>query len=95
MHMPNPQHFRAIREAGESFIDSLKAADALSRDTMGAINWSDLHVVEVLFCLNARGEHSWRVLIEEAAPESGIASAVYDHLMELFPGQVFDVAAEW
>lgn len=54
-----------IREAADAACDSAQEAGV-----KGAINWADLGVVEVRFCVDEDGSATYDVLIEEAAPGS-------------------------
>ncbi len=95
MDNPTPDVFQAIRASAEAALQSARDLDDDGRIALGAINWGDLRVVEVLFCLDEAGATSWRLLIEEAAPECELGVLVYAHLKAEFPDQAFDIGVEW
>ena len=58
-------------------------AAAAKAESMDAINWGDLSVVEVSRCVRDDGDIWWHVLIEEASPSSAIFQAfVQRHMKE-------------
>lgn len=69
---------RSRRERDWSFEDvhnfseyACSEAALSANDFAGeAINWGDLHCIEVLMCEDEKGREFWLVKIEEAAPES-------------------------
>lgn len=93
--LPTPSDHQLIRKAAEKALSAIQAGEMGDRARYGAVNWTHLRVIDVVFCIGEDGNRFWRVLVEEASPESGIAPAVYEHLTATFPDQVIDVAAEW
>lgn len=95
MSPPDSEMFQGIRQAAEQALDGVRLGDPEVRGKMGAVNWGDLRVVEVLFCIDEHGRRTWRVLIEEASPTSGLAAPICTRLAKLWPDEVFEVATEW
>ncbi|WP_328187018.1 hypothetical protein [Marinobacter sp. OP 3.4] len=81
----------AIRQAADDACDNAQEAGVT-----GAINWGDLGVVEVRFCINEQGDGSYDVLIEEAAPGSADLmrhiSEALDKLGLVYP---VEIRTEW
>lgn len=92
---PTDQEYRAIRLAAERALAATRAEDGGVRAGMGAVNWADLRVVDVHFCRDERGEVHWRILIEEASPESGLALAVSRKMAAENLGEFYEVVTEW
>lgn len=88
MPVPSPALAKQIEDAANA---ALKAAYT-ERDTIeGAINWADLHCIDVW--QNASG--AWMVEIAEASPEAAELQAfVADWLAEAGFGAV-EVRTEW
>ena len=74
---------------------ALLEARAASSNTMGAVNWADLRVIDVVKCQGREGNAWYRVEIEEAAPGCGLERFVFDKLFAQFPNEVIAVKAEW
>lgn len=89
--MPTRHEFARIRRVAEKALDEARG----SQGDFGAVNWGDLGVVETLHCQDEYGRASWRILIEEASPDCGLASLVYAAVKGEFPDEAFDVATEW
>lgn len=66
--MPN-EYLQRLQKATEAILrDAYEHRNGnLSR---GAVNWADLHCVAALRVENQDGEVSWRVEIEEVAPDA-------------------------
>lgn len=82
---------QAIRTAADTACDTAQEAGV-----KGAINWSDLGVVEVRFCIGENYEFSYDVLIEEAAPgEVELMRHVSKAIDELGLVYPVEVRTEW
>jgi len=48
----------------------------------GAINWADLGVIDVIYCVNMDGDEYYIVEIDEAAPDNpDLHQYLYEHLV--------------
>jgi hypothetical protein len=93
MQIPGKDAYEAIRVEADKAIAE---AEADTSQKFGAVNWGDIGVTEVLYCLDEDGRAIWRVVIEEASPGCGLASYVYQRLVAAIPGTTqFDVSTEW
>lgn len=80
-----------IREAADAACDTAQEAGVT-----GAINWGDLGVVEVRFCVDEDGRATYDVLIEEAAPGSvGLMQHISKALEPLDLVYPVEVRTEW
>jgi hypothetical protein len=84
-------HMRDIRQIADEACDSAQAAGVT-----GAINWGDLGVVEVRFCINEDSRAAYEVLIEEASPGS---MSLIEHVQAKLAGLHLDwpveIRTEW
>jgi len=81
----------AIRTAADTACDSAQEAGV-----EGAINWADLGVVEVRFCIDEQGDCSYDVLIEEAAPGCvDLMRHVSGEIAKIGLPYGFEVRTEW
>lgn len=82
---------KKIREVGEAACDRAQADGV-----QGAINWADLGVVEVRFCVNEQGEGVYDILIEEAAPgSSALMQYVSDRIGDICKPHGYEIRTEW
>lgn len=80
-----------IREVADAACDRAQADGV-----QGAINYSDLGVVEVRFCVNEQGEGVYDILIEEAAPGSGeLMKYVGERIGDICQPYGFEIRTEW
>lgn len=76
----------------------LKDASKRKDEFTGSINWGDLHCVEALYCIDEYGVETYRVLIEEAAPDNyNLNVFVVEQLSERFNANImsFTSRTEW
>lgn len=94
----NPLNIDDVAEVATEALDRAKAMPPDER-IAGAINWADLHVVEIEEITPvwpAPQKTYWRVLIEEAAPNSGdLCAHVSQALFVKFPEHEIEVVTEW
>jgi hypothetical protein len=93
--MDKAQTFRRLKDLGNEACEQLQALGSPARERFGAVNWAHLGVVEVLRCEDEAGAETWLVGIEEASPECGLASYVYDFILDEMPGLALEVRTEW
>lgn len=76
----------------------LKDAHKRKDEFVGSINWGDLHCVEALYCIDEDGVKTYRILIEEAAPDNyDLNVFVVEQLSERFNANImsFTSRTEW
>lgn len=82
---------KQIREVAGAACDHAQADGV-----QGAINWADLGVVEVRFCVNEQGEGVYDILIEEAAPGSGeLMKYVSERIGGICQPYGYEIRTEW
>ena len=65
-------------------------------EIQGAINWADLHCVEVIYCIDQKGKESYRFSIEEAAPDNReLHIYLYDYLSSYYNTNNIEINTEW
>lgn len=80
-----------IREAADAACDTAQSAGVT-----GAINWADLGVVEVRFCVDEAGSATYDLLIEEAAPgEVDLMRHISEALDKLGLVYPVEIRTEW
>ena len=82
----------------EKVDEIIKDAHKQKEAFIGAINWGDLHCVEALYCVDEHGTETYRVLIEEAAPDNYDFNVfVVEQLSERFNADIrsFESRTEW
>lgn len=97
MNRPEPnlnmmmETLQAIRTTADTACDTAQEAGVT-----GAINWGDLGVVEVRFCIDEQGDGSYDVLIEEAAPGSvGLMQHISEAVDKLGLVYPVEIRTEW
>lgn len=80
----------ALKALASSVLNQLKREG--DKANMGAVNWGDLNVVEVLYYVNDRGDTGYTITIEEAAPGAKLAMEVWERMGK--PTNV-EVVCEW
>lgn len=91
----NTFDFDRIKQVAEQ---ALRQAESLSDDerkALGAVNWGDIGVGDVVHCRNARGETWFYVEVGEASPGCGLGSFMHNRLHSAFPGVHIEVRTEW
>jgi len=82
---------KKLREVADAACDRAQASGV-----QGAINWGDLGVVEVRFCVNEEGEGVYDILIEEAAPGSSeLMQYVTERIGGLCKPHGCEIRTEW
>lgn len=80
-----------VREIAGEACESAHAAGV-----RGAINWGDLGVVEVRFCINEVGEEAYDILIGEAAPGNGeLIEYVSERIGDTCKPYSYEIRTEW
>jgi hypothetical protein len=85
-----------IEAAVDALLDSAQDLTVDARGSLGAINWADLTVVDVVYSVGNDGMVWYTVEISEASPEChGLHRYIYDNLnKENFPETIV-VRTEW
>lgn len=90
--MTSRNQLRELRAVAESAIDEAKAR---MNDIEGAINWADLHCVEVRSWTNENGGSGLTVYIEEADPANRSLSDFVSRLIAENGWVGVDVELSW
>lgn len=87
---------RRIESRVEALLEDAKGWGSNDRSDLGAINWADLDVIDVVYCVGKEGSVWYDVEISEAAPEcTGLHKYIYDNLSkDEFP-ETIQVRTEW
>ena len=80
----------------ETIENILKEPGCWEAGRNDAVNWADLHCVEIVHGWNLQGESEAVVYIEEVSPSAGgIMRYVYDKLHKAHPGWNLTIQTEW
>lgn len=93
--MDKKETFRRLRDLGDAACAGAQKLPAPEQRKLGAVNWGDLGVTEVLYCEDEDGASMWVVLIEEASPGSRLSSYVSDFIRAEMPDLPLEVRTEW
>jgi hypothetical protein len=83
---------RDIAKAADKIIEAIPHDE---RAKLGAVNWGDIGVMDVVQCKGMDGDEWLEVYIEEASPDAMLGSYVQKRLVEAFPGPTIAVRCEW
>jgi len=93
-----PLNVDDVAEVAEEVLERAKRLPSEERPS-GAINWADLHVVEIEEITPVWPSPQrayWRLTIEEASPNSGdLCTVVSEALFARFPEHEIEVVTEW
>ena len=83
--------FAKIRAAAEKALAEIAAGP---HSGLGAVNWGDLRVCEVLWRESEGGDKSYEVLIEEASDNSALGPKIAEAISGIVPEWI-EVRTEW
>lgn len=64
------EHLETMKRLQKACDGAIERAYGTRRDIPGAVNWADLHCLDVEWYETLYGDSGYRVIVEEAAPEN-------------------------
>jgi hypothetical protein len=90
--LPSSVEWKDVEARALIALAEIKEAPDDVRLDAGAVNWGDLEVTEICWCLDWTGEARWLVRIEEADPGCKIPTLMHEKMGR--PANV-EVLCEW